>query len=318
MDFLYSLQVIRENCPSFINYFFVFLSEVLLRGIVVIGAILYWCYDKNCGRRTLVSYSTAYSLNQIIKNFVCIPRPWIRDPRLHVDPIAAENATGYSFPSGHSVTAASIYGQLGVSYRKKKGFLIFMYAMVILSAFSRNWLGCHTIQDVLAAILLGSVIVCIVNFIDYKLANCERNEKAKIILYIIGIVFTVGATIVVIFKDYKPYVNSDGVEIETVYSMLTDCFTSCGIQVGVLLGLLLEEKILKFENNNSPKNKLFIAGFGTFGIGFLYIALSLLLKPFGEHVSHFVKYFIIFLFISFIYPVIFTRLCSSTKKIKQN
>lgn len=312
MDYLYSLQVIRENCPSLINYFFIFISEVMLRGGIVIAGILYWCYDKNRGRRILVTYSTAYFLNQIVKNIACVPRPWFRDSRLHVDPLALDSATGYSFPSGHTVTAAASYGAIGVTYRKNKFVLFLMYALVILTAFSRNWLGCHTIQDVIAAILIGSVIICIVNFIDYKLQGGEKTRESQMLI-LCGILFTIAASIFMITKSYPPYVDMNGNEIEDTYSLLTDSFTSCGVQLGVLFGILLEQKFLNFEIVTGNKNRLIVAGIGACCVGGLYVVLSLLLKSAGEHVSHIVKYFIIFFFITFLYPLIFSKFLKKAK-----
>ena len=307
MDYLYSLQVIRENCPSFINYFFILVSEGMVRGGIIIAAFLYWCYDKNRGRRIIVTYSTAYFINQIVKNIACVPRPWYRDSRLHVEPLALEHATGYSFPSGHTVSAASSFGAIGITYRKNKLVLFLMNALVLLVAFSRNWLGCHTIQDVLIAILIGSIVICIVNFIDYKLAD-NRDSRSSRLLLLSGILFTLSATIFMILKNYPPYVDLNGNEVETVYSVLTDSFTCCGVQLGVLLGILLEERFLKFEVVETTKNRILVAFIGAACVGALYVGLSLVLRCTGEHISHLVKYFIIFLFITFIYPLIFSKI----------
>lgn len=313
MDYLYSLQVIRESIPSFFTYFFVFISDVILRGCVVLLAMIYWTYDKKCGRLALVSYSTSYSINQFVKNIACVPRPWVLDSRLHVARFAEGSATGYSFPSGHSVTAASLLGQVAMSKRNKKIIIFFSYLLIILTAFSRNYLGCHTLKDVLVAILIAAVVLCAVNFIDWKVSSKE-SSKLKTVLYFLGIIVSVASTIFLVLKNYPPYLDTNGNEVESVYSMITDCYTACGVQIGCLLGLFLEEKFLNFELPKEKKSKIIIALLGAFGIGVLYLGLSLALKFLGDHVSHFVKYLIIFFFVTFLYPFAFTKFLDAKRK----
>ena len=61
------------------------------------------------------------SANRVVNGFLkvtaCVYRPWIRDARIVPDSAALAEATGYSFPSGHSMNGASLYG--GGAIRKE-------------------------------------------------------------------------------------------------------------------------------------------------------------------------------------------------------
>ena len=58
-------------------------------------------------------------INQLAKNIMCINRPWIKDSRVVPDPVALKGATGYSFPSGHSQTAMSVYGTIAAASKRR-------------------------------------------------------------------------------------------------------------------------------------------------------------------------------------------------------
>ncbi len=92
---------------------------------------------------------------QFLKLTFCVYRPWVRCG--DIKPL--ESASGYSFPSGHSVTAASNYGTLIERYRKRRAFCILMAALIVLTMFSRNYIGVHTPQDVCVGALLGILVV---------------------------------------------------------------------------------------------------------------------------------------------------------------
>ena len=86
--------------------------------LVIVPALVYWCVDKRSGLYTLASYSLSVAVNAVVKLTACVYRPWIRDSRIVPAGDAITTATGYSFPSGHSSTAAPIYGSLAVSSKK--------------------------------------------------------------------------------------------------------------------------------------------------------------------------------------------------------
>ena len=83
---------------------------------------------------------------------------------------AREAADGYSFPSGHTQSAATLFGTLAAWLRR--GWLtVACIVMVLLVGFSRMYLGVHTPADVGTSLVIGTVLV----FALYPL--CEKSRE---------------------------------------------------------------------------------------------------------------------------------------------
>ena len=101
----------------------------------------------------------AYILTDIFKNFICRERPCIHP--------------GYSFPSGHTLTAMCFYGiiiYLVMQYVRSQfwriALSIFFGFMIFMTAVSRLWLGVHFLTDVLASIFFGFILVNLYVILD--------------------------------------------------------------------------------------------------------------------------------------------------------
>lgn len=190
MDYLYALQVARESAPDVVTAFFVFVSEYLMMLGPVLAAIIFWCIDKRTGIWMMLSFGWAQVATNLVKIIACIPRPWLLDGRLHVAEQAAGSATGYSFPSGHTATATSTFGAAGVYAlntgklsaignvkRRHTALAIVFFVIVLLVAFSRNWLGAHTFKDVAVAMLLTAALMVALYFV---LKLLDKRPKADV------------------------------------------------------------------------------------------------------------------------------------------
>lgn len=308
MDYLYALQQIRESAPEFVNWIFLFVSEVFLISGPIVSGIIYWSFSKPDGAAIFLGYVGANFVNQTIKNIACVYRPWIMDSRLHIDKIASESATGYSFPSGHTTTAASVFGGIAVYKRDKKWIVALMSLFIVLVAFSRNWLGAHTLKDVVVAVLHTCVCLCIVNVLRCFL---EKNKQTKLDSWI-SVVVILGSAAILVFLSIKPYpldYSDEGTLLVDPLKMLTDCYTATGMIIGGVLGWWLERHFVRFETDGiGKKRKFFRSLFGVICFVVLFLVLSPLLKFLGTHWQHFAKYFILTFFSIFVYPLIFSAI----------
>ena len=156
MNYLLYLQQLREMTPDFINEGILFLSEFIGgTGALAIIALVYWCICKYAGTFMILNFSGAYMLNQTLKNIFCVSRPFIRDTRIQ----PYTSATGYSFPSGHTMLGTAVYTSAAVWQKKRKWFVGLCIFMTLFTAFGRNWVGVHTPQDVIVGILSSLAFV---------------------------------------------------------------------------------------------------------------------------------------------------------------
>lgn len=125
---------------------------------IVLAMTVLWCMDKKRGYYLLFCGLFGLTTIQILKMAFRIPRPWVLDPDFQIVENARAGATGYSFPSGHTQTAVTLYGALAVSSRRK-WMRIGGWVLCVLVAFSRMYLGVHTPLDVGVSFAIGICVV---------------------------------------------------------------------------------------------------------------------------------------------------------------
>ena len=148
INILLGLQEFRNGAGAFLADFLLKMTYFgELNTVLVIMAVIYWCVSKDVGTYLLMGWSGNRILNGALKVTVCAYRPWIRDARILPYGDSINTATGYSFPSGHTMNAATVFG--GGAVRKDLPGMLraALGVMVVLVAFSRIYLGVHTPQD---------------------------------------------------------------------------------------------------------------------------------------------------------------------------
>lgn len=248
MEYLLCLQGIRESIDAalgtnIVNKFMEHLSFVALSWLVFVPIFVYWCIDKRNGLFLYVSMGISWFVNGFVKLTVCAYRPWIRDSR--IIPAGGETvirtAGGYSFPSGHTMWSSPIYGGLYVLTRKKAAWFAWLcIILMLLTAFSRNYLGVHTPQDAIVGVTLGLISMLIATRIF------AHPEKENMFL-VIGLILCVANLVYVMNKPYPMDYNAEGKLLVDPIAMMNDTFHGIGLFAGIIIGRYLEREYVKFE-----------------------------------------------------------------------
>lgn len=309
MDIAYLLwlQGIRESLPGFVEQFFVLISDIAnSAALIAIPCILYWCLDKRGGQYLMFTFSLGSFVNQLVKNTVCCYRPWIRCADIHPAEAALPGTTGYSFPSGHTQTATSVIGALGWRYRARWPRLnVACWVFVVLVAFSRNFLGVHTSQDVIVAMLEGiCFIVAVPKLLDW-VDEQEGHDRTMLVICLVAVVAYVAY---IVLKPYPTDYDASHTLIVDPVQMQVDCFKSAGALLGAVVGWYLERRFLDFEADPRMGAKRIALRIAVGAIVVLALHLAprtlLLVKP-DERVYEFVKYLFTIFAATFVAPAAF-------------
>lgn len=307
IEYLLYLQNFREISGDIFTSFLLLMTkfgEYLLPFSVF--AVIYWCVNKRIGVFLILNCGFSMMFNLLIKNILCLYRPWILDARVKPVEKALKYAGGYSFPSGHTTIAVSCWGAIGVFWRHIKGMLPLMVLLCLLIAFSRNYVGVHTLQDTVVAAIVA-VAVLLVGWRVF--CWVEKGEKRDLILTLLVTVFSFALSAYIYYKDYPiDYVN--GEVVVDPYKCKLEVFSKLGFVLGGFWGWYLERIFVNFDViNNSWQKKVKRAVGGLVPLFLLLTFVSIFCKWFfREHCACFCGLFIISFYITFIYPLILSRL----------
>ena len=301
IDILLALQDFRNGPGAFLASFLAkmtWLGE--LNTALVIMALIYWCVSKEFGSYLLMGWSGNRLVNGMLKVTVCAYRPWIRDARVVPYGDSIKTATGYSFPSGHTMNAASVYGGGAVRKDIPRAMRVVLVFLVLLVAFSRNYLGVHTPQDVLVGIAAGTSVM----FLTMKLMQWINNHSEKDLLVVcIGVGL---AILVAIYAAVKPYpVDTDaaGKVLVDGAKMANDTFKGVGWCAAFLTGWILERRFVQFSTDISMMKRMSRLTIGLFS----YYVVSLIFVPavkdwISGPAGTFVSCYLQMFYVSFIFP----------------
>ena len=202
MEFLKYLESIRTPFGETFFYIMTFFGEeVVLLGVM---GIIYWCVNKKTAYRMTFAYLLSALFINTLKVSLKIERPWVRDPEFTAVERAKVTATGYSFPSGHTQNATSLYGTLACVAKKVWVSILFviLIGMVMLS---RMYLGVHTPADVVVSFMISGIIVIITNLIADKTEFTAKKRLITACLVVAAGIAYLVFTIIVINSGYVPY-----------------------------------------------------------------------------------------------------------------
>lgn len=152
---------------------------------ILILPLVFWSIDALMGLRMAFMLVINGSFNYYFKMIFHSPRPFWFDSRVK----SYSLETSFGLPSGHSQNAASQFGIMAATVRKK-GFTIAMLVLIFLVGLSRLYLGMHFLRDVLAGWLLGGLFVWLYMRYEKPMANwlTSKSLSMQILLsFILGV-----------------------------------------------------------------------------------------------------------------------------------
>jgi membrane-associated phospholipid phosphatase len=278
---LQMLEWIQTLRVPALDHVFVWIT-VLGEEYFAIGVLclILWCVSKRAGYAIGFAYLTSWILNFSIKEIFHIQRPFALDK--NITPIRPETATGYSFPSGHTMSTASLCTAVAAAFRKK-----WIYAvgtvLVVLMAVSRMYLGVHTLLDVAVGVVVGIAWVFAANLL---FGYVERMKRPALLL-----IMLLPMAVAMIFVQDNDYYKIAGT------------FTS------FLIGYLLDSRFIHYETKSKLLYQVikFVLGMAVL-IGIKQAGKMLL----GDSLAaDYIRYLIIGLWITVLAPMLYKKFLSA-------
>lgn len=305
MELLYALESIRT---PFLDKLMGLVTNLGGEAVFIVAAIVvFWCLNKSCGYYMMTVGFAGTIINQFLKLWFRIPRPWVKDPNFTIVESARAEATGYSFPSGHTQNAFAVFGSPARFFKNTALRIIFIF-LIALTAFSRMYVGVHTPLDVGVSLIVGTILV----FVIYPFfRDMDKNPKK---IYIIFGIFIVLAAAFVAFVELYDFPAD--IDAENYASGLKNAYMILFCAIGLMLTFFIDTKYVHFHTQAVWWAQIIKV---VVGLAILLALKSVLKAPllalFGGHsVAHGVRYFIVILFAGIVWPMTFKFFAKLGKK----
>ena len=191
MDVIIYLQQYRSILPvEYLFQFFTFLGNDEF--YMLFFGILIWCVSKPLGFWTAAVLLVSGLVSGSIKDLTVMERPYLE---------GMKQLDSHAFPSGHTLTAVTVWGYMAVRL-KKTGFWIWAVAAMVLIAFSRIVLGYHFVGDILGGYAIGIPVLLLLIWISALFVEKGWHEKfSRQLLLALCIIIPVVLTVVVPSSD---------------------------------------------------------------------------------------------------------------------
>lgn len=236
MDILYALEKIRT---PFWNGVMSAMTQLGGEVIFIVAAVVvFWCVSKWEGYYLMTIAFCGTVLNQFLKLICRVPRPWVRDPNFTIVESARAEATGYSFPSGHTQNAIGLFGGMA-RWGGRRWVRLGLTTLALVIAFSRMYLGVHTPADVGVSLVLAAALVLGL----YPLMR-RAQEKPRYMGYVLAAMLVVSGVFVVFVEAYGFSADTDA---ENLASGIGNAWKMLGAVAGMTLAWLLDRRYIHFE-----------------------------------------------------------------------
>ncbi len=277
---------------------------------LALAIITFWCFNKKGGYYLMTVGFVNTILNQFLKLLCRVPRPWVKDPNFTIVESARADATGYSFPSGHTASVVSTLGSVG-RMAKQKWLQIICIIFILLTAISRMYLGVHTLADVGFSLVVGTVIVLAVYPVFEKM-----DEKPQLMYYVLTGLTGLSLAYLLFVELFPWPADMDTYNLE---HGIKNAYTLFGCTVGMFLSYHIERKYVNFDVKAPWWAQIIKTVLGlAIVLGIKAGLKPLLLMLLGGHVSEAaIRYFVIVVFAALIWPMTFKWFASGCRITKK-
>ena len=181
----------------------------------------------------------------------------------------------------------------------KKPLKIVLAIFLALILFSRNYVGVHSVLDVIFGFLFTLCVLLIISKLFDKL---DENPNLDIVIGAVGIIAAILIVIYALTKSYPMDYDAAGKLLVDPAILTLDTFRNAGAAIAIFLSWPIERRFIKFSIDGDTETKIlrFLCGF----IGLEFV-INVIAPALGENpLGAFFQYFSIMLFIMLIYPAI--------------
>lgn len=304
MKVLYALESIRVPWLDTVMAAITHLGEETV--FMVAALFVFWCVSKRHGYYLLAIGFAGTVLNQFLKLLFRIPRPWVLDSNFTIVESARAQATGYSFPSGHSQNAIGTFGGIA-RFTRRKWVRAAAIVVAVLVPLSRMYLGVHTPLDVGVAAVIAVALV----FALYPLM--ERSDSRHGVMGAVLAVMLALAVGYLLFVSLYPFPAD--VDAANLASGVENAWKLLGATVGMLVGWWLDVRFIHFDTRAVWYVQLIkLVGGLALLLGIRAALKAPLAAALGAGAGGAVRYGVMVLFAAAVWPMVFAPLCHALEK----
>ena len=290
-------KFIQSFRSDFLDAFFLFITQFGDETVfLIVGAVLYWTFDKKFAYRFIMFFLYGAVLNGSLKFLTDTPRPYVEHPE--TIQLIGEGSLGTSLPSGHAQNSTTMALVLAEKHRQVgKWFTTFLTVMVILVMLSRLYLGEHYLSDVLFGAAIAYSFYQLIRYVQTKsFASTFIQYLPLLLLFPIAIltddknVFLASASIVGFSIGYPLERRYIGFKEQTSWPIaLIKLVVGLGVALAIRIGVkaIFEMGLYSFDFENNP--------------------------TLGDQLLDFVRYFLIAIWMTLGAPFFFKKLIKSTR-----
>ena len=296
------LELLANLRTPLLDKFFLLVTE--LGGemaFIAISVVVFWCVSKRDGYLLLCVGFLGTVANQFLKISFRILRPWVANPDFSAVSEAIPEASGFSFPSGHTQNSVGTFGTIFIT-SKRAWIRAICLVLCILVPFSRMYLGVHTPLDVFFSLFFAILVITIT-----KPLLCKAYSSTKGIYIFLGAMAIIALSFLIYMElIFDPSVLPSS-QMHNYISALKNSYMIFGALLGVIIGTPIERKYVNFSTNGKWYTQILKV---LIGLAILLLLLEGLKIPlnaiFDEYtIARAIRYCLVVVFVIAVYPVSF-------------